>query len=308
MIKTALLGLGGIGRFYLQALRKNARFQIQALVDQDARKHPTHLSLDHFFTEFKEDSLDLVIIALPNHLHFEAASQALKKGFHLIVEKPLTLSIIEAEELYSLSLEQQRLLFTFFHRRFNRVIHSFQPRSSVVYAHARYLENIKEHSLDEAWYQDPQKVGGGCLMDNGSNVLDLFSLFFSSLEPLDIHLSDPTFEQNAYILLDHPRGKATIELDWQYEGEKKDMSIYLEDGKRIEFDFLNIDPCDARTKEFKGSLWHEYEIGLEYFADLFFAPEKDFTTVNRQGVSNLTLLSRLYLFGRSPRSALSASR
>jgi len=306
MIRTALLGLGNVSRFYLEALQKNPIFQISALVDKDPKKNPTYLSLKQFFLEFDENSLDLVIVALPNHLHFEVAKRALHKGFHLIVEKPLALTVEESEQLYTLSLKRERFLVTFFHRRYNKAIQHFKPRSLPICAHARYLENISKHSANEMWYEDPVKVGGGCLMDNASNVLDLMSLFFSSLVPLNVHLNQPIFEQNAHILLAHSRGNISIELDWQYAGEKKDITFYLENGERVELDFLAYDDTDPRTKEFKGSLWHEYEVGLELFSREFFNPNKNFTQINREGVSNLILLHSLYALHKFSRSSFSS--
>src|SRR5256885_5792455 len=58
---------------------------------------------------FRSD-VDAVIIATPVRTHYQLAKEALLHGKHVLVEKPLTASVPEAEELITLAREQQRVL------------------------------------------------------------------------------------------------------------------------------------------------------------------------------------------------------
>jgi len=58
---------------------------------------------------FRSD-VDAIVIATPVSTHFQLAREALLHGKHVLVEKPLTASITEAEELVALAQEQQRVL------------------------------------------------------------------------------------------------------------------------------------------------------------------------------------------------------
>ncbi|STX27960.1 oxidoreductase [Legionella beliardensis] len=56
----------------------------------------------------EQERMQVVSILTPNHLHFAAASQALRLGFHVILEKPITLTLAEAKELQVLASKYQR--------------------------------------------------------------------------------------------------------------------------------------------------------------------------------------------------------
>jgi len=58
---------------------------------------------------FRSD-VDAIVIATPVSTHFQLAREALMHGKHVLVEKPLTASVTEAEELVALAQEQQRFL------------------------------------------------------------------------------------------------------------------------------------------------------------------------------------------------------
>jgi predicted dehydrogenase len=58
---------------------------------------------------FRSD-VDAIVIATPVSTHFQLAREALLHGKHVLVEKPLTASVTEAEELIALAQEQQRIL------------------------------------------------------------------------------------------------------------------------------------------------------------------------------------------------------
>src|SRR5690606_32659083 len=62
----------------------------------------------------QEERIDFVSIITPNHLHFDPVVKALKKGFHVVLDKPMTLNLDEARELYDI-IHQTRLLFCLTH-------------------------------------------------------------------------------------------------------------------------------------------------------------------------------------------------
>ncbi len=61
-----------------------------------------------------DERMDLVCIVTPNHLHFEPAMLALENGFHVIIDKPLTYTAEEAEDLARL-VESTGLIFAVTH-------------------------------------------------------------------------------------------------------------------------------------------------------------------------------------------------
>src|SRR5699024_5567749 len=62
----------------------------------------------------EEERMDFVSIVTPNHLHFEPAKLALENGFHVVCDKPMTLTLKEAEILKEL-VDKNGLLFCLTH-------------------------------------------------------------------------------------------------------------------------------------------------------------------------------------------------
>ena len=61
------------------------------------------------------------------------------------------------------------------------------------------------------------------------------------------------YDANAYIVLKfRKKNYCSIELDWNYDGEIKDLAVYYADGSHKYINFL------SNFKKIKGSLWHEY--------------------------------------------------
>src|SRR5690606_27107164 len=62
----------------------------------------------------KDQRIDFVSIITPNHLHFDPTLKALQNGFHVVLDKPMTLDLQEARELYK-AIKDSGLLFCLTH-------------------------------------------------------------------------------------------------------------------------------------------------------------------------------------------------
>ena len=65
-----------------------------------------------------DPEIDLVIVTSPNTDHFRWAREALLAGKHVVVEKPFTVNVAEADELIAIAKRQQRILTVYHNRRF----------------------------------------------------------------------------------------------------------------------------------------------------------------------------------------------
>lgn len=73
------------------------------------------------------DAVDAVTVVVPTPAHFEVAKAALQRGKHVLIEKPLTTTIAEADELVLLAESQGALIQTGHVERFNRAIRAALP-------------------------------------------------------------------------------------------------------------------------------------------------------------------------------------
>ena len=99
MINILIMGAGLIGHRHVKLVNANDRCHLVGVIETDASRH-----LDdgnRYFTSLDEvDSpVDGVIIATPTNLHYECAQQAIKRGWHMLIEKPVTATPDEAAAL-----------------------------------------------------------------------------------------------------------------------------------------------------------------------------------------------------------------
>lgn len=262
-LRLGMIGLGVISRFYRAALRTSEAIELVAVCDRDEAKLAEHRAAGRrVFRDWRDllgrADLDGVIVNLPNDLHFAACADALAAGKHVCCEKPLTMSLAEADELVQLSRTAGRTLFTAFHRRYNQNVLRLREQlgdgSGVARVTARYLEKIEEHVGDDNWYLNPSRCGGGCVADNGPNVFDTLSFLLGRQEVVAARLEEVKgVDLRARVDLVGSNGMPVeVELAWDFPGECKDVTVHFHDGRRAHADMLH------GFTGFKSSLDHEY--------------------------------------------------
>ncbi len=132
-----------------------------------------------------KDRIDFVSIATPNHTHAEIAQTALKAGFHVICDKPMTNKVEDARELVK-TVEQTGKIFALTHNytgypmiRQAREIIEAGEIGDILAIRATYLQGWLT-TLDESvtasrgtWKSDPVKAGSGSLGDIGTHAYNL---------------------------------------------------------------------------------------------------------------------------------------
>lgn len=271
MFKLGIVGLGRASRFHLATLEKDSRFSISAVcdVDEDAVQKAAEKYGARAFSDFYRligecENLDAVVVTLPNDLHYPVAKTALETGKHVVVEKPMTIEIPHAEEIIRLSRERSLVLYNIFHRRFNKNIEDFIANPScqgrITSLKMHYDENAIDHS-DPNWILNQKKSGGGCVMVNGINCFDAALHLVREIKIREAEMQTKRgIDTKAVIRFDFEGGSGTINLDYEFDGQRKDLSITIEDGKRITRDYL-----DGFRDGLKSSLFHEYEGAYNHF-------------------------------------------
>jgi L-arabinose 1-dehydrogenase len=240
--------------------------------------------------------LDAIFVALPNDLHGSAIRAAFQHGVHVCCEKPLTIEPDDARSLADAAVADGLVLFTASHRRENRHVRALAQRlparARIVRARCRYFERIEDHIGDEQWYLDAERCGGGCLIDNGPNALDALRVILGELDVVGCTLGPAAAgELRARVELQtYDAIPVTMELDWAYPGEVKDVTVWLDDGTEMHADML------AGTSTSKGSLLHEYAAVVDRFAGLIDAGTP---VLDLDGVRVVELIAAAYELGRA---------
>ncbi len=125
-LRAAVIGVGYLGRFHAQKLAAMDAVELVGVVDS-SRQRAEEVAAEvgtGAFTDYREilDRIDLACIAVPTHHHFPVARDCLAAGRHILLEKPITQTTEEADELIRLAAEQ-RLVFQVGHlERFNPAV------------------------------------------------------------------------------------------------------------------------------------------------------------------------------------------
>ncbi len=142
-LKCAVIGTGYLGKFHADKYAALPECELVAVADTDvsnaalvAEKHACAQVIDYRELIGK---VDAVSIAVPTSLHFAAARDFLAAGTHVLVEKPMTTTVTEADALIALAHEKKRVLMVGHLERFNPAILALEG----VLAKPRFIESTR---------------------------------------------------------------------------------------------------------------------------------------------------------------------
>ncbi len=106
MLKAGVLGAGHLGKIHLKLISQSSKFDLIGFYDPD-KESAQQVSKEfgyHLFNSIDEliEAVDVVDIVTPTLNHFDCAKSAIKKGKHIFIEKPITKTVAEADQLNDL--------------------------------------------------------------------------------------------------------------------------------------------------------------------------------------------------------------
>lgn len=190
--------------------------------------------------------MDFVCIATPNHVHFDPARLALENGFHVVIDKPMTISVEEAEDLVKL-VEKTGLLFALTHvytgypmvKEARKLISDGELgnlRKIVVEYPQGWLSTAleKTDNVQASWRADPKKSGKvGCMGDVGTHAFNLAE-YISGLKvsqicaDLTTFVEDRKLDDDGNVLLRFENGaKGVLHASQVSAGEENNINIRI---------------------------------------------------------------------------------
>ncbi|MBT8179644.1 MAG: Gfo/Idh/MocA family oxidoreductase [Eudoraea sp.] len=111
MLKVGVLGAGHLGKIHLRLLQESPKYELIGFYDPDAIIGK-HVAEEFGYTYIDNlnaliDAVDVVDIVTPTLSHFDCAKKAMEKGKHIFIEKPITKTLEEAEEMLRLQKKFQ---------------------------------------------------------------------------------------------------------------------------------------------------------------------------------------------------------
>lgn len=187
-LRIALIGCGHMGGIvHLNILRRLPQVEVVALAEPDAqrrdaasRKVPRATAFADYRGLLDRPEIDAVVICLPNALHADAAINALQRGKHVYLEKPLAINLEEGRKILDAWERSGRVAMIGFNYRFNplhlEVRRHLQAGLLGELIGARSVFSSAPQRT-AAW-KETRQSGGGALLDLASHHVDLVRFWF----------------------------------------------------------------------------------------------------------------------------------
>jgi DUF1009 family protein/predicted dehydrogenase len=152
-VRTAVIGVGYLGRFHAQKYARLPDANLVALIDVDSQRgrQVAEEVKTEALTDYREliGKVDAVSIVTPTPQHFAIARELLSAGIHVLLEKPMTKNLEEADELIATAKKSGAILQVGHLERFNSAFTAIRPRlRDPMFIEAHRLGLFNERGLE----------------------------------------------------------------------------------------------------------------------------------------------------------------
>lgn len=254
VIQVGLVGFGNSAKnFHAPLINALDTFHLKKIVRKSDTPLPDSFSNVELESDLKsllkDESIDLIIITTPNHLHFEQARESLSANKHVVVEKPFTVTREEAEKLIRLADSQNRTLTVYQNRRWDGdflTLKDILEKKLVgeVVEFESTFNRFRNYFKENAW-KEKNLPGSGILYDLSSHLIDQSLQLFGEPDMLyaDIRAqregdADDYFEIDLY----YPSIKVKLKAGMLVP---EDTPRFVLRGKNGSFVKYGLDPQEA---------------------------------------------------------------
>ena len=189
MIKAGLVGCGSLGRFHTEALAEidGARMAAFCDINEDAARGLCERSGGEYFTTdfdrlLADDSLQAIYVCTRHDSHAELCVRAAEAGKHVMVEKPLALTIADCQAVGEAVERTGVKLMPAFKMRYYELIgraHEIVPEPLMV-----TMQMMDNRWSDGMWANDPI-AGGGNVVSQGCHSCDIMR-YLAGSDPIEV--------------------------------------------------------------------------------------------------------------------------
>ncbi|MEJ7644168.1 MAG: Gfo/Idh/MocA family oxidoreductase [Chryseolinea sp.] len=248
--KVAILGGGFISEIHLESYHRFVpEAEVVAIYARNcekakaiAEKHSIGKWYDNIDTLLSESGCEVVDICLPNYLHADATLKSAAAGKHIIIEKPLAVTLEEADAMIAACKSADvKLMYAeelCFAPKYERVRHLVNEGAvGEIYM----LKQSEKHSGPHTdWFYDINYSGGGVLMDMGCHAFGWFFWMLNNARVKGVTASMQTVlhngrtsgEDNSIVIVEFENGVTGVaENSWAKHGGMDDRSeVYGKEG------------------------------------------------------------------------------
>ena len=221
-IRVGVIGLGAMGQEHARVIASNALMELAAVTDArpNGRKVAADLGCRWFDSAeelIQSGVVDAVVIATPHWMHAELAIKALEAGLHVLVEKPLSVTVGQSDEILKAAAASRGLFSVVHQKRFEPAnLFVKQLLDSGELGQLYSCSMIESAWRSETYYRESpwrgtwKGEGGGVLLNQAPHILDRYAWLCGMPETVtarcDTVLHDIEVEDTASAILHHANG------------------------------------------------------------------------------------------------------
>jgi 1,5-anhydro-D-fructose reductase (1,5-anhydro-D-mannitol-forming) len=273
MVSWLVIGIGDITRKrVLPAILAEPRSLLAGIVTRDpAKAEPYGVpSWPDLGAALAACGADAVYVASPVFLHASQSIAALQAGRHVLCEKPMALTLADAESMRQAAQTAGRTLGIAYYRRLYpkveraRQLLAYGAIGRPVFAEATSHGNVNPLGTPRAWLADPAQSGGGPLRDVACHRIDLMNYLFGDPVRVSAQLSTIVHplpvEDNATVLIEYASGvRGMVDARWHISTARDEFRIRGTEGE------LDLTPLNGPSLVHpRGSEFHPPHRNLHY--------------------------------------------
>ena len=185
MISVGLVGFGFAGKvFHAPVMRAVEGLRLTTIVHRHGAPDPLYKDVEFVRSvdELLQRPVDLVVVATPNTSHHPIAQQCLLAGRHVVVDKPFTTTLAEAQDLVETAARARRLVTVYQDRRYTgdfATVQKVVTEGAVgrVVTYESHFDRFRPERKPSAW-REAELPGSGVWFDIGPHLFDQALLLF----------------------------------------------------------------------------------------------------------------------------------
>lgn len=241
-LRVGIVGYGKMGGIRHQTINARNDAEVVALCDPFADLSGNgDIACYKDWRELLQQPLDAIVVSCTNDLIPTVAVEALNKGRHVFCEKPPGRNVEDVTSIYEASRAKPELIlkFGFNHRYHDSVMDAHNLVNSGRMGRLLWMRGTYGKAggpeYDQNWRNDPDKSGGGILLDQGIHMIDLFHSFCGEFNEVQGMVGcqywQVPVEDNAFALMRNDAGQVAMlhssATQWRHTFR---LEIYLEKG------------------------------------------------------------------------------
>lgn len=245
MIHCAIIGFGKMGRIRARAIEESGKGVVDAVYDSQTLSDESYRIAASEDEIFSDPKIDAVFVCTPNYRIPPLCIAAMRAGKHVFSEKPPAFDAPQLEEVISVERDTGRKLMYGFNHRHHGSIQKMKEivdngeMGRVLWMRGRYGKEVDE-AYFKGWRADPERAGGGILLDQGIHMLDLFLYFVGEFDEIHAVVSNlfwktPGLEDNVFAIFRNNESGICASLhstmtQWRYLFS---LEVFLEKGALV---------------------------------------------------------------------------